>query len=368
MRTIVLVGVMLGQALPALAKDECALCNVLPDWVSVGRPGHPKPSLMAQTWIAANGGDKPNVGFRLRRLELGLKGDIIRDWVGFNVMVDPAKALEFKNVSLVPSQLAERRGMGPQELVSIRGKDSPLVMLQDLALSVQTPVGEISAGQFKTPMSWEGFNSSSRLLLPERAVSSREFGDKRDLGIRMRKTFEYVGYMVGLFNNAPISARDLDNGKDASARVEFYPFQGALVGAAGSVSLVNPMLKESRVVGEMDARLERGPVLLQSELLMQRRGGSPSTAEYAAGGYGAVGFTFLERLQPVLRLGFLDPDILKNAQPDSKGTHDELVHADAGLNYLVVGNALKAQLMGSGMLYHERPASGQVVGSIQAAF
>ena len=44
---------------------------------------------------------------------------------------------------------------------------------------------DASIGQFKIPVSYEGYNSSSKLLFAERAPVSRKYGDVRDMGLRL---------------------------------------------------------------------------------------------------------------------------------------------------------------------------------------
>ena len=71
-------------------------------------------------------------------------------------------------------------------------------ILQDVQLTYMTDYADISIGQFKIPVSLEGAGSASKLLFPERALISRAFGDKRDLGLKVEKKFEYFSYLVGI--------------------------------------------------------------------------------------------------------------------------------------------------------------------------
>ena len=75
---------------------------------------------------------------------------------------------------------------------------------------------DASIGQFKIPVSYEGYNSSSKLLFAERAPVSRKYGDVRDMGLRLAKTFDYFGYSAGLFNGTTLD--NLDNNKQKMPR------------------------------------------------------------------------------------------------------------------------------------------------------
>ena len=98
-------------------------------------------------------------------------------------MIDPARVLEFRDRTLGEATVKQPVG--------------PVSMFQDFYVTYKTTYVEASVGQFKIPVSWEGYNSSSKLLFAERAPVSRAFGDKRDLGIRLAKKFERFGYMAG---------------------------------------------------------------------------------------------------------------------------------------------------------------------------
>jgi phosphate-selective porin len=76
---------------------------------------------------------------------------------------------------------------------------------------------DVSLGQFKIPISWEGYQSSSKLLFPERALSSRAFGDQRDIGLRVEKIGP-IYYYAGLFNGTGLNRRDNNDKRCAASR------------------------------------------------------------------------------------------------------------------------------------------------------
>ena len=67
-------------------------------------------------------------------------------------------------------------------------------------------------------------------LFAERAPVSREFGDRRDLGLKLSKAFEYVGYTAGVWNGAGQNNIDNNEGKELGLRLELYPIEGLLIG------------------------------------------------------------------------------------------------------------------------------------------
>ncbi|MGA9525613.1 MAG: porin, partial [Myxococcaceae bacterium] len=89
-------------------------------------------------------------------------------------MIDPARVLEFRDRTLGEATVKQPVG--------------PVSMFQDFYVTYKTTYVEASVGQFKIPVSWEGYNSSSKLLFAE-----------RDLGIRLAKKFERFGYMAGVY-------------------------------------------------------------------------------------------------------------------------------------------------------------------------
>ena len=178
----------------------------------------------------------------------------------------------------------------------------------------------MSIGQFKIPVSYEGYNSSSKLLFPERAMVAQRYGDKRDLGLRIAKPFRYVGYSIGLFNGTGVNAADTDESKDGALRVELYPVNGLLLAGVVYATLTERGKAGAKDRYEGDLRFERGPVLLQAEYIQARDvvGGAmgATTAIKGQGFYTAAGVRFFEPLQLVARFGYLDPDkaIAKNHQ------------------------------------------------------
>src|SRR4030095_1488424 len=91
----------------------------------------------------------------------------------------------------------------------------PATIFQDYFITFMTDYADISLGQFKIPVSYEGFNSSSKILFPERPLGSRAYGNKRDIGLRVEKKLgEYFGYALEDVNGAGQNKLDDDIAKD----------------------------------------------------------------------------------------------------------------------------------------------------------
>jgi len=348
---------------PSLPTEETP-----PTKLSVGTGGLFQPGLLLQGWILMNHGDGTASTFRARRAEVHLKGEIVPGRVSYALMIDPAKVLEFRDTALpVANQNPPPLDPESPETVTAKQPVSAISVLQDFFITYKMPYVDISLGQFKIPVSWEGYNSSSRLLFPERALVSREFGDKRDLGLRLAKTFRYVGYSAGVFNGAALNNLDANNDKDLGLRLEGYPTSGLTVAGVvyASLGARSANVKDRY---EADLRFERGPFLVQVEYIRARDLGSVGPAVEAHGFYGAAAWTFLDGFQSCLRVGFVDPDVARDVDPAVAGGKDEVWHVDAGLNYYVRKNEAKLQLAYSRFQYDNRTTQDEVILAAQAGF
>jgi phosphate-selective porin len=205
-------------------------------------------------------------------------------------------------------------------------------ILQDFYITLMTDVADVSFGQYKIPVSYEGMNSSSKTLFPERAPVSRAFGDRRDIGVKVEKQFEYVGYVLGLFNGQGLNQVDTNNQKDLALRIEGYPMKGIMIGAVGYVALGQRAQPGTKDRVEGDLKIEFENALLQAEYIHGWDGPRGTRVE-GHGAYGALGYTFAEKYQPLVRVGFLDPNV--------DGTDTTLTHYELGFNYYLLKQELK---------------------------
>jgi phosphate-selective porin len=98
---------------------------------------------------------------------------------------------------------------------------------------------------------------------------------------------------------------------------------------------------------EGDLRFEHGPFLFQGEYIRAIDTAASGDRHLSHGFYTLVGWTFLDRLQPVLRVGAVDPDVNQRIDADnfsSVGRRDQAWHYDVGVNYYLQKHEAKLQL------------------------
>ncbi|MBN1654081.1 MAG: hypothetical protein JXA30_09915 [Deltaproteobacteria bacterium] len=337
--------------------------------LSVGTEGLFRPGLLLQGWFSVEHADETAATFRLRRAEISVKGEIIPDLVGYGVLIDPAMVLEFEDKTIeVENQDPAPSDPDQPETVTVKQPAKAAAMFKDFFITFLMPYGDLSLGQFKIPVSWEGYNSSSKLLFAERALVSKEFGDKRDLGLQVTKRFEYLGYTAGIFNGATLNHLDNNVAKDAALRLELYPMAGLMLGGVIYASLWQRDQEKAKDRFEADARLATGAFLLQAEFLRSRDVDASGEETEGQGFYAAVAYKLIEVLEPCLRVGYLDPDANRNLDPQDNGGEDEVWHFDAGVNWYIRGHEAKLQLNYYRFQFEDKTANNEVLLAAQVAF
>ncbi|MFZ5897202.1 MAG: porin [Myxococcota bacterium] len=325
---------------PPAADAKAAPPPVGPDKLAIGKAlqGIFQPSLLMQFWglYGSNPntkvGDKKTSTFRIRRAEIRIKGDIIPNLLSYNVMFDPAKAFTFGSRNIpVTGETPPPTTAGQVNVLQPTYTDPSI--LQDYFITFKSEFVDVSLGQFKTPVSYEGFNGASKILFPERAQVARYYGDKRELGVKAEKKIgDYFFYSLGIFNGSGINTNDNDNEKDVALRLEAYPIKGLTIAGVGM-----------RTFGERDGgyrdRLEgdikydANDIFVLAEYIHGWDGPEANKSE-GHGAYGAFGYTFLKRIQPIARFGFLNPN--------NKQRGDRVRHYEGGVNYYL--QALEARV------------------------
>ncbi|MCE9573655.1 MAG: OprO/OprP family phosphate-selective porin, partial [Deltaproteobacteria bacterium] len=229
-----------------------------PTKLGAGKTGFFTPAILFQGWytVDRNSGVTTDA-FKLRRAEFHAKGQIIPDKVQYEINVDFAKVLETTKVT-VPTT----------PTVDINNPQSKISALQDLYLTYLTKNAEISLGQHKIPVSWEGVNSSGKLLFVERSAVSKQFGDIRDIGLRVTKTFPKFMYMAGVYNGTGLNQVENNPGKDVSLRLEVYPVKGLTLAAVTYDSVFDRKQPTAKDRWEFDARYEKDAILVQAEAII----------------------------------------------------------------------------------------------------
>jgi len=269
--------------------------------------------------------DESTLNMRIRRAELRIKGDIIPKRVLFQVMIDPARALEVSNKKLAVSGGGGGSVTAAQPYTDAAGSASPLTILQDFFVTFPTDYVDISVGQFKIPVSYEGYNSSSKLLFPERAAVSRKYGDKRDIGLKLEKKLgDHFMYVAQLINGAGQNKVDDDTEKDGALRLEGY-VEGLTVGAVGYTT-IGKREKSSRDRVEADIKYDAHDLYVLGEYIHGWDTVGGGKASEGHGAYLEAGYTILGHLQPMVRIGNLEPVMHKGG--------DYFWHYDGGVNWV----------------------------------
>jgi hypothetical protein len=287
--------------------------------------------------------------FKVRRLEISASGEIIPKFVKYRLMFDPSRVRD----TLTTVNAVDAMGAA----VPVKTPVSALSTLQDFYITFQGEFADVSLGQFKNPISWDGFNSAAKILMPERAFVANLVGGQRDLGLRIEKTFKQFMYTATLQNGAGQNNFDNNNQKDASLRLEVYPIPGMTIAAMTYDSVGYRTKAGTKDRWEGDFRYETGPFLIQSEFIRNSDVFKDGAAAVSSqGAYVALAYTFKDlgsgnwkgNLQPVLRLGFYDPDADNDVDPtkvaaSSFGGNDERMDYEVGLNYYLRNHEMKLQ-------------------------
>ncbi|RYZ07039.1 MAG: hypothetical protein EOO73_13270 [Myxococcales bacterium] len=362
-----------GEAVPAAATPPPAAVEppqegAPPDKVTISKTGFFQPSLNLQAWAVAehigNARTDENAwqtSFRIRRAEVKAKGEIIPKKVGYMVMFDPARLLDFKPASTDVKD-ADGATIGTVPVVGppgaqngstvITGASSSI--LQDVQLTFITDYADFSIGQFKIPVSLEGAGSASKLYLPERSLVARRFGDRRDIGFKVEKKFDKFSYWFGVYNGEGQNNLDSNDQKDLALRVEVYPIKELTLAAVGYVSVGDRDLVNTKDRIEGDIKFEKYGILLQGEAIRGWDMVGTAAAHRRISGQGfyvLAGYTLFDNLQPVVRIGAVDPEVGadEHGDPDVKAVAplDEMTAYEFGVNYYLKQHDAKLQLAGS---------------------
>ncbi|HEY4175309.1 MAG TPA: porin [Kofleriaceae bacterium] len=330
-----------------------------PKKIAVGSEGWLQPGVLLQGWFLVDRAASTTTAstFRLRRAEISAKGEILPKKIGFKVMFDPAKVREFSNSTITDSGGDTSTVKQPTTNVSV---------LQDFEISYLSKYADVSVGQFKIPVSWEGYTSSSKILTPERSIVSSTYGDKRDLGLKVTKTMKMWSYFVGLYNGAGANNLDGNNQKDVAVRVEAYPVKGLTIAGVTYNSLFYREKEGTKDRYEADLRYEMGSFLFQGEFIRAHDVGAKDVKTNSQGFYAALAYTLKDPslhgdLQPVVRVGMLDPNVDKDVDPTMAGGSDERWDYLVGLNYYLKGQEMKFQASYERQQFDDKVANNEII-------
>ena len=348
-----------------------------PDKLTVAKTGIFQPSANLQVWAIGEhlGNNRADnnawaTSFRIRRAEIKAKGEIIPKKFGYMVMFDPARLLDLKSTPVNNTttttaadgtMTSTTTAVPTLGAVGAQGGSTILTgantsILQDVQLTYMTDYADVSIGQFKIPLSLEGSTSAAKLYFPERSMISRLFGDRRDLGFKVEKKFEHFGYLAGIYNGQGQNNLDTNDTKDVSLRLEAYPIKDVTLAVVGYTSIFDRDQVGAKDRIEGDLKIEKSGLLVQAEAIRgwdRTAVGKPR--QEGQGFYVLAGYTFFDQLQPVVRIGSIDPEVgkdegaLKYVAGDAKtlAPNDEITAYELGVNYYLKQHDAKVQLSGS---------------------
>src|SRR5262245_60303089 len=315
--------------------------------------------------------------FRVRRAELTLGGEILPKFVKYRVMFDPARVRD----TTTAVTAVNAAGMP----VTIRTPAGAVSTLQDFFITFVSDVAEVSIGQFKNQVSWDGFNSAAKLILPERTSVANRVAGQREIGIRIDKTFPKFMYSIGFFNGAGQNNLDTNNNKEVGLRLEVYPVKGLTIAGVTYDSIGYRSRAGTKDRWEADVRYENANFLLQSEFIHNRDVFADGAKSIDSQGF-YVALAYLMKgigdgkwkgdLQPVLRVGYYDPNTDTNVDPSmvaasNFGGNDERTDIEVGLNYYLRGHEMKFQASYDRQQFDQssiKPANNEVIVSTQVWF
>jgi hypothetical protein len=318
------------------------------------------PGVLLQGWFvddfASTAGDNSTTvstlsTFRFRRAELSANGELIPKFLKYRMMFDPSRVRDTLNKTTAVD------ATGAPIVVSTPA--SAISTLQDFFITFQSEYADVSIGQFKIPVGWESYNASAKLILPERAFVSTVLADKRDVGIRIEKTFDKFGYSAGVFNGAGQNNFDNNNQKDVALRLEAYPVKGMTIAGVAYDSVGYRSRAGTKDRWEGDFRYETGPFLIQAEYLRgvdltknlattcaNAAGKCTSQGAYAALAYKIKGVgagNWKGDFQPVVRVGFFDPDADNDVTAMTPAANARMDY-EIGANYYLRNHEAKLQV------------------------
>jgi hypothetical protein len=292
----VLYAFALSSALVPLASAQ----DQSPRILTVGQ-GTAELNGLLQAWtLYDDTTSRGEANIRLRRAEIKLSGSVAENTRWF-LMVDPSKSIKVPVTAANDNRVLQDFGIG-------------------FGLGHRF---ELVAGQFKTPATAEGLDSSSELLLPERAYVARAFGDKREPGLMLSWVSAHLKASLMASNGQNTNIDDTDSDKDITLRVDASPFEGWKLGAftaAGNYDY------DAKGRWGMNARYSSRGWLARFEGVRGKAG-----RQYSTGWVADLAYTIAEKWQPALRFDqFIGGGFRSNA-------------GSVGLNYLLARKNAKIQ-------------------------
>lgn len=258
-----------------------------------------------QSWLTSDSASPVN--FRMRRAELKFSGSVAENTRWFT-MIDAAKSLK---TGLVSSANDNK-------------------VLQDLGVAFSlNPELELMMGQFKAPNVSEGLEPSAELLFPERSLTTRTFGDRREPGAMLAYTREGWKVRAMVSNGGATNTDDPSGRKDLTLRIDMPVI---LFLKAGAFTTAGNFSYGKRALFGANASSQWGDLLVRSEYVHSSVPGTTSSGWYADAAYNLLEDS---RLQPAVRY--------ENFRAEAGGNESSGSSLTMGLNYFVARHHSKIQ-------------------------
>lgn len=233
--------------------------------------------------------------FKIRRAELKFSGNV-SDGTRWFTVVDFAKAID----------------------TSPGAKDTKFLQDMGLGFSLSKDL-ELVVGQMRIPGSWETLMSSGDIVLPERAMVTRSFGDRRDLGAQLIYTFLDTGKFSVMASNGVNGAGKSTNvdesnsTKDVNARLELTTKSPIVVGAyVGSQVVGDQGSTRTKSHGGIDFVYRQDPVFIAFDYVDGKENDIQTKGAVATIGYKISSkFQFVTRFDTLRKKS--NPEVISEA-------------------------------------------------------
>jgi phosphate-selective porin len=168
----------------------------------------PKVGILLQFWGLHDSTQYAKDNFRVRRAEIRLLGETSPD-LKYIITFDAAKELREGSIN--------------------RNNDNSV--LQDFFIEYKISNDfKISLGQFKAPNTVEGLAPLANLNFAERSIISRTFGDRRERGVMLSYSKDWIKSALMLSNGGNTNTSDTNSDKDINLRVDVNLSQNLSLG------------------------------------------------------------------------------------------------------------------------------------------
>jgi hypothetical protein len=285
--------------------------DIAPPAVPVPSTPALKTQALVQAWAFSDttqSSTSPN--FRIRRAEIKFSGSVVEKTRWF-IQIDPAKSLSAGTIST--------------------SNDNKI--LQDIGIGYGlTDSLELIVGQFKSQSASENFDSSSELLLPERSVLNRIFGDRRETGLALIWKNGDFKYAAMISNDTNTNTLDTNSKKALSFRADW---DAAPLLKIGAFTDAQDYSWNQRGRYGLNAKLKMEALQLRAEYASASTLVTPGAANIKTTAMNVdAGYSLSDTWQPVARFDRVKP----NTESGPTGTAETF-----GLNYFLKGHSQKIQ-------------------------